>query len=352
MWFLRQSKLAWISAAALAIGVVGSSANAQDLSKLYEAAKKEGKVTVYTDLAAEFIQQVGDSFKKKYPGIEFDFFRGDTTQVVTRIESEIAASRHSVDMFTSTSNRSSDFAKKGWLAEYKAETAKSFPKGIQPESGLWYNYALNTTSWAYNPKLVKPEEAPKTFDELLDPKWKGKIGMQDPKSGGGGAHTWIMAYHRAYGEQKWKDYMTKLGKQIGRYGTYFPIQEALAAGEISIHMAAYPDFIEPAKQKGAPVEWVVPTSDYVLYLGLTVQINKFAPHPNTARLLVEHMLGSEVQQILGASGRIPSRPEDRPAAFKKFEQGKLVDTDYDTIYAKRDKAWFDQEMKTLFAPPQ
>ncbi len=344
MRFFGHAGLGWASAAVLALGIAagGSDADAQDLSKLYEAAKKEGKVVVYTDLPLEFIQQVGESFKKKYAGIEFDFFRGDTTQIMTRLESETAANRHNVDMFSTTANRSIDLSKKGWLAEYKSEVAKSYPKGEQPEHGLWYNYGVNTTSWAYNSKLVKAEDAPKTFNDLLD-----------PKSGGGGAHTWIMAYHRAYGEEKWRDFMGKLGKQIGRYGTYVPMQEALAAGEILIHMAAYPDFIEPMKQKGAPVEWAVPAQpDYMLFLGLTLQINKSAPRPNAARLVLEHMLSSDVQKILSTTGRIPAKPEDRPEAFKRFAQGRMVDTDYDTIYAKRDKAWFDNEIKTLFAPPQ
>ena len=355
MRFFRHAGLGWASAAVLAMGIAagGSDAGAQDLSKLHEAAKKEGKVTVYTDLPVEFIQQVGETFKKKYAGVEFDFFRGDTTQIMTRIDSETAANRHAVDIVSTTSNRSSDLAKKGWLAEYKSEVAKSYPKGSQPEHGLWYNYALNTTSWAYNSKLVKAEDAPKSFNDLLDPKWKGKMGMQDPKSGGGGAHTWIMAYHRAYGEDKWKDYMAKLGKQIGRYGTYIPMQEALAAGEILIHVAAYPDFIEPLKQKGAPVEWAVPAqADYMLFLGLTLQINKNAPNPNAGRLMLEHMLSSDVQKILSTTGRIPAKPEDRPEAFKRFSAARLVDTDYDTIYAKRDKAWFDNEIKPLFAPAQ
>jgi iron(III) transport system substrate-binding protein len=355
MRFFRHAGLGWASGAVLAIGIAagGPDAGAQDLSKLYEAAKKEGRVTVYTDLPVEFIQQVADSFKKKYAGIEFDFFRGDTTQIMTRLESETAANRHNVGMLSTTANRSEDLAKKGWLAEYKSEVAKTYPKGAQPEHGLWYNYGVNTTSWAYNTKLVKDEEAPKTFNDLLDPKWKGKIGMQDPKSGGGGAHTWIMAYHRAYGEEKWHDFMAKLGKQIGRYGTYVPMQEALAAGEIHIHMAAYPDFIEPLKQKGAPVEWAVPAApDYMLYLGLTLQISKHAPQPNAARLVLEHMLSSDVQKILATTGRIPAKPEERPDAFKRFVQQRMVDTGYDTIYAKRDKAWFDENIKKHFAPAQ
>ena len=250
-----------------------------EIAKLYAAAKKEGEVVLYSDQSVELIQKLGDAFKKKFPGIDFDFFRGDTTQIMQRYESEAAAGRHKMDAQTATANQSRKLAAKGWLLKWESAVAKTYPAGMQPTTGLSYNYGINTVSFAFNSDQVKPADAPKTWNDLLDPKWKGKIGMQDPKSGGGGgAHTTLMKLHQELGEDAWHKYMDKLGAQIGKYGRYFTIREAVASGEVQIQFAAYPDFTEPLKQKGAPIDWGVP--EFMYFIGLTLQVNKEAPHPN------------------------------------------------------------------------
>ena len=334
-------------AAVLALSPVSAAPYDQALEKRHDMAKKEGKVVMYGDQSVELIQRLGDAFKARFPGIEFDFFRGDTTQILQRYESENAAGRHNMDMLMTTANRSQTLADKGWLMPYISPVTAIYNDSLQPTNGMWHNYGLNTTSFAYNTDIVKPSEAPKTWKDLLDPKWKGKIGMQDPKSGGGGAHTWIMKMHRDLGEDDWHAYMDKIGQQIGKYGRYFPIREALASGEIAIHVAAYPDFTEPLKQKGAPIEWAVP--EFVYYLGLTLQINANAPNPNAGRLLVDFLLTPEAQKIIADAGKIPAFPAMRPGAYARLNDTKLIETDYTIMYEKRDKRWFDSQIRNYFA---
>jgi len=320
------------------------------LAALYEAAKREGKVVMYADNSVELTQRWAEAFKRRYPGIEFDFFRGDSTQVIQRLESEAAAGRHTADVFTSTLRWTANLIAKGLLAEYQSVAAQSYPAGLQPTHRMFYNYAINPITIAFNSKLVRAEDVPKSFADLLDPKWKGKIGAQDPKSGGGGMHTWIMTYHLVHGEAPWHDYMEKLGKQIGRYGAYFPVQEALASGEVALQIAAYSDFIEPLKLKGAPVEWIVP--DYVILLGFTVQVSKHAPRPNAAKLMLEFILSPEGQDILASDGKIPIDPARRPGAYGRLNNAKLVEANYAAIYEKRPKTWFDEQIKKYFPAPQ
>jgi iron(III) transport system substrate-binding protein len=341
--------LASVVAVAGMIGVVPVQAAPCDqaLQARYELEKKEGQVIMYGDQSVELIQALGSAFQKKFPGIGFDFFRGDTTQILERFESETAAGRHNMDMLMTTATRSSGPAKKGLLAPYVSPVALAYPPELQPTSGFWQNYGLNSTSFAYNTDLVKPEDAPKTWHDLLDPKWKGKIGMQDPKSGGGGAHTWIMKMHRELGEAEWREYMDVMGTQISKYGRYFPIREALASGEIAIHLAAYPDFTEPLKIKGAPIEWAVP--EFVYYLGLTLQINASAPNPNSAKLLLDFLLTPEAQQIIANAGKIPADPDKRPGGYARLNDTKLIETDYSIIYDMHDKEWFNTEIRKYFA---
>ena len=335
------------SAWALAPTGVAAAPYDDALNARHELAKKEGKVVMYGDQSVELIQELGDAFKKRFPGIDFDFFRGDTTQIMQRYESETAAKRHNMDMLMTTANRSQTLEGKGWLMPYVSPVSLSYDRSLQPQNGMWHNYGLNTTSFAYNTDLVKPEDAPKSWHDLLDPKWKGKIGMQDPKSGGGGAHTWIMKMHRELGEAEWRKYMDTMGKQIGKYGRYFPIREALASGEIAIHLAAYPDFTEPLKIKGAPIEWAVP--EFVYYLGLTLQINASAPNPNAAKLLLDFLLTPTAQQIIANAGKIPADPDKRPGGYARLNKTKLIETDYSIIYDMHDKAWFDVEIRKYFA---
>ena len=343
----RLGGLAAVVAAVGLVGMVAAQAAPYDdaLQARYELAKAEGEVIMYGDQSVELIQALGNAFKKKFPGIDFDFFRGDTTQILQRFESETAAKRHNMDMLMTTATRSSRLAAAGFLAPYVSPVALAYPPELQPMTGFWHNYGLNSTSFAYNTDLVKGMDVPETLQDLLDPKWKGKIGMQDPKSGGGGAHTWIMNMHRYWGEEKWAVYMEKMGKQIGKYGRYFPIREALASGEISIQLAAYPEFTEPIKQKGAPVEWATP--EVITFLGLSVQVSSNAPHPNAAKLLVDFILTEEAQKLTAEGGKNPVWAASRPAAYGRLSKANLIATEIN--YEKRDKAWFDREIRKYFA---
>jgi iron(III) transport system substrate-binding protein len=320
-----------------------------DLNERYALAKKEGKVVLYTVEAAELVQLLGEAFKKRFPGVDFDYYRGDSTQVSQRFEAETAAGRHAADAIMTTENYGELWAAKGWLAKHESPVAAIYLPNSQPADGLWVRFALNTMSFAWNTTLVKADEAPKTWSDLLDPKWKGKIGMQDPKSGGGGAHAWIARMYKDIGDEaKWHDFMDKMGKQIGTYGEYFPIRESLVAGEIAIQLAAYPDFTEPLKLKGAPVEWGTP--DPTFFVALTMQVSRYAPRPNAAMLFTDFMLTEEAQKILADFGKIPALPNMRPGGFSRLNNAHLVALDLNNLWDVHPKEWFNEQIRKYFAP--
>ncbi len=349
---LRITRL--VAASVLAIGLAAFSFTSSfaapydaELKQLYELAKKEGAVVMYGDQSVEVIQKLGEAFKARFPGIDFDFFRGDSPQILQRFESETAAKRHSLDMLMSTERRLGGIHAKGWLAEYDAPVARIYSKELQPDHKFFYHYGITTGSFAYNTDLVKPSEVPKSWDDLLDPKWKGKIGMQDPKTGGGGAHSFVVRMHGLWGEEKWKKYMDAMGKQISKYGRYFQVREALASGEVAIQFVAYPDFTEPLKQKGAPVEWAS-TPDPMLFLGLSLGVSKFAPHPNAGRLLLNFLISEEAQKIIADAGKIPAFPGMRPGTYSRLNDANLVSWRID-MYKLHDKRWFDAQIRESFA---
>ena len=214
--------LSVVAAAIVAASSVAAAPYDAELKQRYEAAKAEGKVVMYSVESIELIQELADAFKARFPGIDFDFFRGDSTQIAQRFEAEAAAGRHLSDVLMLTATDSENMTRDGLLLDTNSPVAKSYPAGTQPTNGYWYNYGLNTVGFAYNTDLVKPNEAPKTWEDLLDPKWKGKIGMQDPKSGGGGAHAWVARMYQVYGEERWFEFMDKNGRPDRQVRPLFP----------------------------------------------------------------------------------------------------------------------------------
>jgi iron(III) transport system substrate-binding protein len=338
----------WLGAAALFAAVGGllavPTANAQ---ATYEAAKKEGKVVFYSGQPIELLQNLKDDFQSTYPGIDVDFFRGDTRQYAQRFETESQTGRHNVDVMLSTSVTTPKWVAKDLLAPYVSPMQANYPAELRDANGYNNPYAVNMTSFAWNTDLVKPGEEPKTWDDLLDPKWKGKIAIQDPL-GRGGAFTWTVTMRRELGEAKWLDYMKKLAAQEPKYGRYMQVREMVMSGEVAIHVAAYPDFTEPVKVKGAPVDWGVP--EWLVFVGLTVSLSANAPHPEAGKLFIDYMMSDSAQTILGESGRIPAKPGLRGGAYAKLKNAKIVTSGIPSQVVSDE--YFKENLRMIFGKKQ
>ena len=328
-------------AAAVAIGASGS-VGAQSSADLVAAAKKEGKLTFYTEQPVETITGLIAAFSAKYPGITVDYFRGQTSQLVTRYESETAAGRHIVDVFTATERRAK-LMKPNLLANFKSPELARYDAGVQPTHGNWAVYSLNTTSFAWNPRTMPKGQEPKEWKDLLDPKWKGKIGIQDPAVGGGAA-SWIATMYGVWGEAEWLDYMTKFAAQNLLYATRPQVEEKVMSGELAIIAVDYPDFIEPLKAKGAPIEWGTPKP--MIRTGLSIQLSPNAPNPNAAKLFINFLLSEEGQQTLAKLGSMPALKSAWPAVFDRMKTAELVPSADELEAQKAD--YFSAKIKELF----
>lgn len=331
---------------ALVLGVtLGTAAEAQPAAEIYASAKEEGKLMVYTGRTVEAAQILIGAFNAKYPGIEVDFFRAGLSPLMERFTTETAAERHSADVVDLVVRRSKEAFDKGLVQAYTPEALANYPASMQVEGGVYVPYAMHLGSFAWNTDLVSAADAPKDWEDLLDPKWKGKMGMQDPQQGGGAA-AWVITMLDAWGEdeKKWSEYMTALAGQEMKYGGYLQVREMLASGEIAIHVAAYPNFTEPLAMKGAPLNWGTPTPTMRTFF--TLNLSKNAPNPNAGKLFINFMLSQEAQDILADNAMLPALESAWPAPYKKLEGTSYV-SQARLESAKPD--WFKDKIREFWA---
>ncbi len=248
---------------------------------LIEAAKKEGKVNFYTAMEINIAQQYSKMFEEKFPGISVKVERSGAERVFSRIAQEYASKIHNVDLVNTTDAAHVHAWKRdGLLAPYvPADVASSFAPQFKDTDGTWATVRILFVAMAYNTQLVKPEDAPKGFVDLLDPKWASKIVKAHPSySGAIMTSTFAIARDLGWG------YFEKLAKQkIMQVQSAVDPPKKVALGERAV-MADGADYIVVLeKAKGAPIELIYPVEGAPI-INSPNCIFKAAPNPNAARL--------------------------------------------------------------------
>jgi iron(III) transport system substrate-binding protein len=289
------------------------------------------------------MQILSKAFSEKYPGVEVDFFRAGLSQVMERFSTESAAGRHSADVVDLVVRRAKEAHSKGLVTPYTPPALANYPAEMQVEGGIYVPYALHLGSFAWNTDLVSAEDAPKTWEDLLDPKWRGKLAMQDPMQGGGAA-AWVITMYDAWGEERWTDFMTRLAAQKPDYGGYLQVREMVVSGEAAIQVAAYPNFTEPLAMKGAPIDWGTPQPTMRTYF--TLNLSKNAPHPNAGKLFINFMLSDEAQQVLADNSMLPALESAWPEPYRKLQGTKYVPQ---ARLESTKPEWFKEKIREFFA---
>lgn len=258
---------------------------------LIEGAKKEGKLAIYSVLAVPDHTQVIEAFKQKYPFIDVSLWRpsGAGEGVATRVITEAAANTHLVDIIGIDQALMSHLIKRNLMMRYESPERESFEPTFKDKQGHWTAFYLNPKVIPYNTKVVRAEEAPKTYTDLLDPKWKGRLAMEDTEGG------WFGTLYLHWGEKKTLDYMRQLAKQnfIMRSG-HTLITMLIAAGEYPGAVVSNGPRVELTKLRGAPLDWNPPDPTVVSIT--TIGAAARAPHPNAAKLYLDHVLSREIQE--------------------------------------------------------
>jgi iron(III) transport system substrate-binding protein len=264
-------------------------------SQLIEAAKKEGKIAWYTSLDLPVAERVAKAFEAKYPGIAARVERTGAERVFQRIGQEYASRIHAVDVV-----QSSDAAhfivwkREGILEPYVPEdVAKFYPAEHKDADGMFATFRAWLCVMGYNTNLVKAEDAPKSYADLLDPKWAGKIVKAHPGYSG----TIMTATYQIARDLGW-DYLEKLAKQrIMQVQSSADPPKKLALGERAVMFDGNEYNLFQQKEKGDPVEIIYPTEGTPLIIGPN-GLMKNAPNPNAGRLFQSFCFTPECQQLL------------------------------------------------------
>jgi iron(III) transport system substrate-binding protein len=270
---------------------------------LIEAARKEGKVVYYTSIDLPMAQRIGKAFETKYPGIAVRVERSGAERVFQRIGQEYTSNIHAVDVVNSSDAAHMIVWKRdGLLAPYMPEdVAKHYPEEHRDPDGMFASFRAGLSVMAYNPNLVKPEDAPKSFVDLLDPKWAGKIVKAHPSYSG----TILTATFQMARELGW-EYFEKLAKQrVMQVQSATDPPKKLALGERAVMADGNEYIVFQLKESGQPVEPIYATEGTPLVIGPNA-IFKAAPNPNAARLFQSYCFSVECQQLIVDFGGLRS----------------------------------------------
>ncbi len=305
-----------------------------------EAAKKEGKVVWYTSLALTSAEKVAKLFEAAYPGIKVEVQRTGSQRILQRVMQELQANIKNVDVIHTSDAGHYVFLKdKKLLMKYTPAGVDRFPPSFKDKDGYHYGLRATVNVIAYNTKAVSAAEAPRTWKDLLDPKWKGKLVTAHPGYSGVIA-THVLALVHLHG---W-DYFKQLAQSKPML-----VQSAVdpsgvvASGERIVAVNGGDYTFYQIKKKGNPVEIVFPKEGVPLVISPTA-IAAFAPHPNAARLFTDFIFSREVQQVLAdTEGLYTGHPEvTYPADRPKLSELKLLLVDPEELEKR------NEEIKTRF----
>jgi iron(III) transport system substrate-binding protein len=312
----------------LAVVAATLPAPAQD-ARLAEA-QREGKVVWHTALALDSAQRLATRFEQTYPGIKVEVNRSGSERILQRIMQELGAGIKNADVVnTSDTGHYVFFKRKGLLARYTPAGAERLSPLFRDAEGMAWGWRAFPLVIPYNTKQVSAADAPKTWKDLLDPRWKDKLVVAHPGYAGS-VITQILALVNLYG---W-DYWTQLAKNRPMLvqSIHDPARTVVAGERAAGINGADYGLLYTERRKGSPIAAVYPRDGVVLVFSPTA-IMSFAPHPNAARLFTDFIFTREIQQVMAeAEGLYAAHPEvTYPADRPKLGDLKVLTVDPEEI---------------------
>jgi ABC-type Fe3+ transport system substrate-binding protein len=283
--------------------------------KLIAAAEKEGEVVLYTTwIVNQLARPMIAAFNARFPKIKVDFVRGDTNQNLLRLLNEKKAGEPRSDVWSLSAGIAELKAADG-IARMDLPSVRALPDAYKDKDGYWAAYYINVHTPSYNTNLVAAKDAPHTYQDLLDPKWKGKMVWK--RGDLTGSTGFIANILLTMGQEKGRAYLGELAKQnmIEHEGSVRAMLNNLIAGEYPLGLQTTNVHAALSKAAGAPVQWVAmePVAVSTTAGGLT----KGGPHPNAGKLFLDFVFSATGETVMRNNGYLPVRP-DVPAKWPEL----------------------------------
>ena len=295
-----------LAAAALAAAIPAAAQSlaayegADRMAKIVAAAKKEGELTLYTTIAEKDLPAIVKPFEQKY-GVKVTVWRAGTDKVLQRAVAEAKARRYTMDAVHFGAPEMEALSREKILAPVSSPVHKDLQPGSVPAHREWAATILSVWVQAYNTSLIKKSDLPKTYRDLLDPKWKGKLGIESKND------DWFATVvHQLGGEDKGLAYFRELVARNGispRHG-HTLLNNMVVSGEVPLALTVYNYMPEQAKKKGAPIDWFA--IEPAVARSNAIGVARNAPHPAAALLFYEYLLGPDGQNAMAAVDYVPT----------------------------------------------
>jgi len=291
--------------------------------KRLEGAKKEREVVWYMTTSLETSKIIVDQFQKKYPFVKVFLYCTGNALLISRVLLEARAGKYDWDVVSGGGELFVPVMERGLIAQYRSPEAKMIDEDLVDKQGYWTAYSVTTFVLGFNTKMVKKQDVPKTYEALLDPKWKGqKIGV-DTSAG------ILHALMPVWGKEKAVYYFRQLAAQnpVPKESTSLMAQ-LLGAGEMPLAVGSA-HLYELFSRKGAAVDWL-PLEPAVVRV-IPTTLGAKARHPNAAKLLYDYLIAKEGQEIIRSFNRVPVRNDVLPDPPRLLHSYKRV-TMYPELY--------------------
>ena len=288
------------AAHAVAAESLASYAGADRMDRIVAAAKKEGSLTLYTTIAEKDLPAIVKPFEEKY-GVKVNVWRAGTDKVLQRAISEARAKRYTMDAVHFGAPEMEALAREKILLPVTSPAHKDLQPGSVPAHREWAATILSVWVQAYNTDAIRKQDLPKTYKDLLDPKWKGKLGIESKND------DWFATVVNLMGgEPQGVKYFQDLVATNGlspRHG-HTLLTNMVVSGEVPLALTVYSYMPEQAKKKGAPIDWFA--IEPAVARANAVGVARNAPHPNAALLFYEYLLGPDGQGAMAGLDYVPT----------------------------------------------
>jgi iron(III) transport system substrate-binding protein len=298
--------------------------------KLVEGAKKEGTLTIYSSATVDDMTALTSAFQKKY-GIKTSVWRASSENIIQRAATEARGNRFDVDVFETDGVAMEAIHREKLLQVVKSPFFTDLVPAAIPPHGEWIGDRLQVFTAAYNTRLVKKDDLPKKFEDLVDPKWKGKLGIEAADS------DWFSAVVSDMGEEKglklFREIISKNGISVRKGHTL--LANLVVSGEVPLSLTTYLYKVMQLKNDKAPIDWFILPPEVARSQG--TGLARKPPHPYAGVLFMDFLL-SDAQSIFAERDFIPTNIKVKPLpqgmTLKFIDPAKLLDENdkWDKLY--------------------